>query len=240
MHSDTHLDRFCMGRFISCCSDWHRMNAHLRLTAPSTGQIQSGQPLGQASKCCTYISADNLLMFTNAYVSGNVLLYKRHDANTWPNSCPDWNLEQRHIFKTHRNDVWALRTGSQENNSTVSKCKQTHKRRMEALSSSCLADFVHPRKLVRSTGTYFSYLTQSVLRTDCQLLVDNLVAFCSVNLLDKIWSSFFDRPAETERLALQQSICRKSGENLGKSGEMIPSHAFNVYMGQGSFLSGGN
>ncbi len=26
-----------------------------------------------------------------------------------------------------------------------------------------LADFVHPRKLVRSAGTYFSYLTQSVL-----------------------------------------------------------------------------
>ncbi len=33
-------------------------------------------------------------------------------------------------------NIWALPTGKQENNSPVSKCKQTHKRRMEALFSS--------------------------------------------------------------------------------------------------------
>ncbi len=35
-----------------------------------------------------------------------------------------------------------------------------------------LADFVHPRMLVRSAGTYFSYFTQSVIKEKTLLRVN--------------------------------------------------------------------
>ena len=79
----------------------------------------------------------------------------------------------------------------------------------------CLADIVHPRKLVRSAGTYVSYLTQSVYKHSflCSREVGTDWGRCLAD-----WKTCLVGRETGERVGMLADRLRRLTESLQKNG----------------------